>query len=149
MTYEIKPVTEQDKKWSIGVAAKSMLEDEVGRADLYSVARLSMLFNRVVKDETGLICWKDGKRVGMVGGILLPHHLKPNCTVLTELVWYIDPEHRRSRASLKLLNGYKQIIDEKADEGIFTLLSDTPIEDSSMERMGFKPYERNFIYRKE
>lgn len=149
MTYEIKPVTEQDKKWAIGVAAKSMLEEEVGRADLYSVARLSMLFDRVVKDETGLICWKDGKKVGMVGGILLPHHLKPNFTVLTEIVWYIDPEHRRSRASLKLLNGYKQIIDEKADEGIFTLLAHTPIEDASMERMGFKPYERNFIYRKE
>lgn len=149
MTYEIRLVTEQDKKWAIGVAAKSMLEEEVGRADLYSVVKLTMLFNKVVQDETGLICWKEGKRVGMVGGILLPHHLRPHYTVLTEIVWYIDPEHRRSRASVKLLNAYKQIIDDKADEGIFTLLAHTPIEDSSMERMGFKPYERNFIYRKE
>ena len=149
MTYEIKPVTEQDRQWSIGTASKSMLKDEVGRPDLYVPARLGMYFSKVVKDGTGLICWKDGKRVGMIGGILLPHHLKPSYTVLTEIVWYVDPDYRRSRASTLLLNGYKALIDEKADEGIFTLLAHTPIEDSSMERMGFKPYERNFIYRKQ
>lgn len=149
MTYEIKPATSQDRQWAIGVAAKSMLTDEVGRADLYVPTQLGMYYGKVVKDGTGLICWKDGKRVGMVGGILLPHHLKPSYTVLTEIVWYVAPEARRSRAATLLLNGYKALIDEKADEGIFTLLAHTPVEDSSMERVGFKPYERNFIYRKQ
>lgn len=149
MTYEIKPATEKDRQWVVGTAAKRMVEEEIGRSDLYVPAQIAMFFHRVVKDETGLICWKDGKRVGMVGGILLPHHLRPSYVVLTEIVWYVDPDYRQTRAATLLMNGYKKLIDEKADEGIFSLLAHTPVDDSSMERMGFKPYERNYIYRKQ
>lgn len=148
MTYEVRVATEADRRWVIHHASKDMIEQEVKRKDLFEPHQLHLLYHRVVKDGTGLICWKDGKRVGMIGGILLPHHLKPEMTVLTEIVWYIDPDYRQTRATLKLIQAYKGLIDEKADEGIFTLLAGTPIEDASMARFGFQPYERNFIYRK-
>lgn len=148
MTYQLKIAEESDRSWVVNIAAKEMIENEVGRLDLYSAQQLHLIYHKVVEDKTGIICWKDGVRVGLVVGILLPHHLKPSYTVLTEVVWYIHNDHRKSRATVMMLKAYRGLIDSKADEGVFTLLTDTPISDSSMERFGFQPAERNFIYRK-
>lgn len=147
MTYIIKPVTEDDRKWVVQKAAREMLFNEVKRPELYNPAQLSFLLSKVINDGTGLICWKDGVRVGLVCAMKTPHFLNPSHVTLTELIWYIDPEHRRTRATILLLRGFKELAEVHADEGIFTLLVETPISNESMEKIGFKPLERNFSYR--
>lgn len=148
MTYEIKPVTEMDRSWVVTVASKNMLKDEVKRPDLYNAQQLNLVFNKVLQDGTGLICWKDGKRVGAVGGILMDHFLAPGKKLMMEVVWYLHKDYRMSRAPLMMLKGYKKLVDEKADEGIFTLLPDSPIKDESLARYGFHLNEKQYIYRK-
>lgn len=147
MTYSIKPVTEDDRKWIVATAAKDMLFNEAKRPELYNPAQLSFLLNKVINDGTGLICYKGFERVGLVCGIKTPHFLNPSHVTLTELIWYITPKHRRSRATILLLNGFKELVREHADEGIFTLLMDTPISNTSMDKIGFTPLERNFSFK--
>lgn len=147
MTYTIKPVTQADHKWVVNEAAKEMLMDEVNRPELYNPLQLNLLLKKVISDGTGLICWKGGERVGLVCGIKTPHFLNPSHVTLTELIWYIKPSHRRTRATVLLLRGFKELVTQHADEGIFTLMMDTEISNESMSKFGFKPLERNFSIR--
>lgn len=148
MTYEIKPVTEMDRSWIVTVAGKSMIKDEVKRPDLYNPQQLNLIFNKVLQDGSGLICWKNGKRVGCVGGLLIDHFLSPGKKLMMEVVWFLHKDHRLTRAPLLMIKAYKALIDEKADEGIFTILPDTPIKDESLARYGFKLTEKQYMYRK-
>ena len=148
MTYVIKPAQPEDTPWIVEVAAKDMICNEVKRPELYDPDRLDPIVDKIVIEGTGLICWKDGERVGMVGGILVPHFILPTLKVLFEVVWYVESEHRQTRAPYLLMRGYKKLVDDKADEGIFTLLKDSPVKDASLEKLGFFLQEKHYIYRK-
>lgn len=146
--YTTRSATPEDTTWIVEVAAKDMICNEVGRPDLYNTEQLDIVVDKIVDEGTGVICWKGGERVGMVGGILTPHFLLPTYKLLFEVVWYVDPNHRQTRAAYLLLNGYKKLIDATADEGIFTLLKDSPINDSSLAKLGFNLQEKHYTYRK-
>lgn len=148
MTYVIKPAQPEDTPWIVEVAAKDMICNEVGRPELYQPDRLDPIVDKIVIEGTGLICWKDGERVGMVGGVLTPHYLLPTRILLVEIVWYVENTYRQTRAPYLLMKGYKQLIEDKADEGVFTLLKHSPIKDSSLERLGFSFVEKQYLYRK-
>lgn len=148
MTYEIKPVTEMDRSWVVTVAGKRMIKDEVKRPDLYNPQQLHLIFNKVIQDGTGLVCWKDGVRVGAVGGLLMDHFLAPGKKLMMEVVWYLKEDCRNTRAPLLMLKGYKQLVEEKADEGIFTLLPNSPVKDETLSRYGFHLNEKQYIFRK-
>lgn len=149
MTYEIKQVTEMDRSWVVTVAAKNMLKDEVKRPDLYNAQQLNLVFNKVLQDGTCLVCWKDGKRVGVVAGVLMEHFLSPGKKLMMEVVWYLHKDYRKGRASLLMLKGYTGLVEDKADEAIFTLLPDSPIKDESLARYGFHLNEKQYLYRKQ
>lgn len=147
MTYEVKPVTEGDRSWVVNTAAKEMLENEVRRPELYNPQQLHLLYHKVVSDGTGLVCLKDGERVGVVGGVLFPHFLNPGIRVLAEVVWYVSPSARFSRAPYLMMKAYRDLISVRADEGMFTLLHDTPIKDDSLAKLGFEFRERHYLFR--
>lgn len=148
MTYHIKPFTEMDRSWIVSIAAKKMLKDEVKRPDFFNAQRINLIFNRVLEDGTGLMCWKDGKRVGAVAGFLVDHLLCPDRKTLMEVIWYLDKDERNSRAGLLMLKGYTQLANEKADEAVFTTLPDTPVRDESLARYGWHLTEKQYTLRK-
>lgn len=144
MTYEIKVATEADRKWSIEVAGKQMMCSEMKRPDLYNKQQLHLVYNLIIKDETGLICWKDGERVGCVAGIKTKHFLNPNIDFIFEVVWYVDRNVRNTRVPYLLMKHYTEMVKEKADEGVFTILGHTPIKDESLAKFGWKLQERHY-----
>lgn len=146
--YEIKVVTEADRKWAIDVAAKAMIKKEANRADLYNPQQLHLVFNKILADGTALIAWKDGKRIGCVAGVLTPHFLDPRKKILFEAVWYVDPEHRKTRATYMLMKQYAELCMSVADEGIFTILGHTEIKDESLAKLGWHLQEKHYNLRK-
>lgn len=149
MTYRITPITDEHYVWLTDVAAKNMICDEASRPDLYNPAQVELICEKVIQDGTGLICVTDtGQYAGAVGGILTPHFMNPVKTLLFEIMWYVHPAHRLTRAPYLLMKGYRDMVAEKADEGIFTILGTTPIKDSSLEKLGFTLQEKHYSYRK-
>lgn len=147
MTYKIKVATEEDRRWAIHVACKYMIEKEVKRPDLFNVKQLHLLYHKLVKDGTGLIAWKGDERVGCVGGMLVDHLLNPDITMMYEAVWYVHPDYRSTRVPYLLMTSYKDLVQDRADEGVFTILGTTPIKDESLERMGWTLQEKQYTYR--
>lgn len=50
-----------------------------------------------------LVAEVDHKVVGMIAGYVHPYMFNNNVMQLGEIVWYVDPEHRATRAGLLLL----------------------------------------------
>lgn len=149
MKYEVKLATEADRKWAIETASKNMIMKEVKRPDLYNQRQLHLVYHKIVEDETGLIAWAGDQRVGCVGGLMMPHFLNPGKLLIFEAVWYVDEKYRNTRVPYLLMKGYRDMVVERADEGIFTILGDTPIKDESLAKMGWKLQEKHYSIRKE
>lgn len=85
------------------------------------------------------------KVVGFIGGVLLPHNFNPDVTVLQELFWWVDEEHRGTRAGKLLLNAYVEYGRANAHMVVMTLEHDSPVNPASLERMGFRVKEHNYM----
>lgn len=88
---------------------------------------------------------EDGALMGFVGGLLVQHFMNPKIRTLTELFWWVDPDHRRSRAALMLLETFMAYGKENADWITFSLEDHSPVSDRCLTRRGFKPRERAYL----
>ena len=146
--YEVKPISFDSFEWAVNVAAKNMINQEVKRPELYHRPTIEQLASRMLVDETGFIAYKEGRPVGAIGGILVPNIYNPQIFTLTELLWYVLPDHRQSRLGLLLLKSYKELADERADEATLSTLTASAINQRSLERLGFKLSEFCYLYQK-
>lgn len=136
-------------KWAVQVAGRNMLIHEVKRPDLYNREALEHLANKMMVDGTGILALHDGRPVGAIGGVVMPHIYNPNVTVLAELLWYVLPEYRNGRAGLLLLKAFRKLADEIADEATMSTLPSSDIKEETMAKFGFKFGEKGFHYKKE
>lgn len=86
-----------------------------------------------------------GKLTGFIAGMLAEHPYNAAITVLTELFWWVDPEHRGSSAGARLLQAFTEYGREHADWIVMTLEAKSPIDPQSLERRGFKHFESSFL----
>lgn len=94
-------------------------------------------------------CWiaerLDGTRVGFIAGVMHPHFFNPLLTCLTELLWWVIPDARGSRAAHGLLNAFTRYGREHADWVTMVLGTITPVKPRALERLGFVYREANFL----
>ena len=142
--YSVEVLTPMDFDWAINVAAKNMIIQEVGRPDLYNHDRFLELGNLMMAEGTAFIAKKDGRPIGAIGGILNPNLFNPNRMVLAEILWYVHPSHRTGRAAYLLIKSFKELGERLADETTMCILSESPIHDKTMEKLGFTFREKAF-----
>lgn len=83
--------------------------------------------------------------VGFIAGALTPHPYNPSITVLSELFWWVDEQERGSRAGALLLAAFITFGEQHADWIVMTLEEASPVNPATLERRGFKPYERSYL----
>jgi hypothetical protein len=83
--------------------------------------------------------------VGFIAGYLIAHPYNPELTLLSETFWWVQEEHRRSRAGLMLLDKFTDYGAENADWITFALESHSPVNDKCLTKRGFKIQERSFL----
>ena len=100
--------------------------------------------------EHELFCVADnnGEVVGMAAGLKSPMVMNSAVTVGAELCWWVDPEHRKSTAGIKLL----KCLENQAKDGGVDVWSMMLLESSNPEaaakiydKMGYVKAERTFI----
>lgn len=122
-----------DSKYLIGCA-----DTEYGRSLLANLINKHVFlvseFNSIL---TGFIC-----------GLIAPHYFNPNFMTLTELLWWVKPEYRHTRAGAMLLNNYIEI-GREFDWCVMTLEDKSPIKPESLLKRGFKFKEQSYILERE
>lgn len=83
---------------------------------------------------------------GFIVGLLGPSFYNDDVVQLTELFWWVSPEHRGTRAALLLLNAFVAVGKARAHQVIMTLEDNSPVNPVTLERRGFRPKETNFLF---
>ena len=144
MSYEIKPYELSDIVWAVEVAAYNSITQDAKREELVNLKRWYELGKIIDEHGIGFIAWKGEERVGMIGSLIAPNIFNPEIRTSTILVWYVLPEHRKSRASLLLFKEMEKESLIAADEMTFSLQADNLIKESTLDRLGFKKAEVAF-----
>lgn len=84
-------------------------------------------------------------RLGFIAGVCQPHFFNPGVRVLSELFWWVAPEHRATTTGARLLNAYLDWGRAYADWIVFTLETQSPVNPASLERRGFRLHERSYL----
>jgi RimJ/RimL family protein N-acetyltransferase len=114
---------------------------DINHEDLYLTLDMLRLSGVV------FIAEKDGKPIGSICGIVSTNLWFPKEKDLTELFWWVTPEHRGSSAALRLL---KALQDYAKDEPsiqrlIMTRESVSPICEDVYTKRGFELKESNYV----
>lgn len=83
--------------------------------------------------------------VGFISGYVVPHPYNPAIRMLSESFWWVEEEHRGSRAGMLLLNAFLDWGREHADWITFGLEANSPVGDEVLLKRGFRLQERNFL----
>ena len=83
--------------------------------------------------------------IGFISGTVTPHAYNPEIRVLTETFWWVQEEHRGSRAGLLLLNEFTEWGKQNVDWITFSLEHHSPVKDTCLTKRGFKLQERAFL----
>lgn len=87
----------------------------------------------------------DGEPVGFIAGVLHPHHFNPEVVCLSEMFWWVTPAHRQSRAGWMLLSTFTLFGHGAANLIIMTLEAESPVKFGTLERLGYRVKETNFL----
>jgi hypothetical protein len=144
---KVVPLTEDDVKWFVEVAAVNMLIDEVKRPELVNLNQLYLLAFTGMQSDTAFVVKKGEECIGALGAIVIPNLFNPDLTTLVEVFWYVLPDYRNTRAGALLLKAFEERANEVADEATLSLLGSSTVNVATLEKRGFMLNE--FCFRKQ
>lgn len=111
-----------------------------------TAAYMEKLFHALVNNHILAVAeTKDGKVAGMIGAIYTTTPLDDQCLLLSELFWWVFPEHRGTRAGWLLLKFLEEVAAHHKVPLVMSTLMTSPDVEKLLTRHGFVPAERTFI----
>lgn len=145
MQITLRPGVEADLDW-LQSELKAFADFHGSRLSLYGdpeYVRRYMLSH--MRDHVLLVAETEHGQVGFIAGFITQHPFNPRIRVLTETFWWVNEEHRGSRAGLMLLNAFTDIGKDKADWIVFTLEHHSPVTDRCLLKRGYQLRERQYL----
>lgn len=84
-------------------------------------------------------------KIGLLIGVITPHIFNPEIKVLAEMLWWVTPVHRRTKAGYLLMKEYLRWGKENVDWITFSLQGNTPVKESTLNRFGFRHIEAAYL----
>lgn len=104
----IREATEQDIPRIVEMGSRSLREGPYKDLVGDNPERTGKLAFDVLKKGMILVAELDGELVGLLGFIVFPHYFSGELTA-GEVMWYVEPEHRKSFTALALLRGAERM----------------------------------------
>ena len=111
------------------------------------------LVSEWIRHQVFFVAWHAGppsSRIGFIGGPLGPHPYNPELVALTELFWWVVPQHRGTHVGARLLLEFEEHARANGAHLVVLSLEETTIErgmvdPSSLTRRGYRPKERSYL----
>lgn len=145
----IRPAAQDDVPWLLDALTEFDLEFPAHRSLFRDAEYVSVQLRQAIDAGPFYVAEVpvgdgQGYAVGFMLGALLPHYLNPEVRVLVELLWWVDPAYRSTRASSLLLDAYLAYGREHADWVMVTERCTEPGR-RAFARRGLRSYERNYL----
>jgi N-acetylglutamate synthase-like GNAT family acetyltransferase len=107
---------------------------------------LKILTYIIVGGGLGLVSETKNKLNGMLLAIKTPYLWDNNKTIMSEIAYWVEPEHRGSTAGYRLLNEYVKQCETMKDNGKIDSYTISQMEGQNLNysRFGFKPIEHTW-----
>lgn len=92
----------------------------------YDEERVADSLSAIINMGVILVMIKEEAIIGFIMGVLVPLWYAPTTITAQELAWWMDPEHRKGMAGLKLLTAFEEWA--KASGANLIMISDLLIE---------------------
>jgi hypothetical protein len=138
----VRYATEEDKQW-----VKAQCKAFLGTLPMnipYDDARMDALW--AMPGLSCIIVEKDDVPHGLGVYTEMPHLFNQQIKTFTELVWWVCPEYRGTRAGLILLDAMDKVADG-SDVAVFSTEANSPITSRALTRRGYVPQEQAFVKR--
>ena len=146
MSIVIRRANENDLDW--------LLSELKAFADFFGTGKI--LFPSKLTDAEALLkTWiagqlmfmaeRDGERLGFIAGMIHQHVFNPEIRCLTEMFWWVPEKHRGTRAGLMLINEFAKWGKDNVDWVLFTLEDNSPVNEKSLTKRGFKLKEKQYL----
>lgn len=148
--YSLKVATEEDfddvKRLCLSFFHASIYNDKDIADD--KVETLISEFIHLTHDRIAILGLLEGQPCGLIAGVVQPL-LFNHARIASEIVWWVDEEHRRSKLGLQLLDAFEYWGEHiaKADYGQMVTLADDKSEhlDKYYRRRGYIPVEKAYL----
>ena len=133
----VEHLEEQDLQWAVDTAAYRMLTEELGRPELFNREHLFLVVKKGMDEGTVFVAKEGETPVGMLGALLFPSLFNPEIVVLAEVMWWVNPDHRKSRAGALLLKAFDDLGTLLKCEKTLSILPSSEINVQSLEKRGY------------
>lgn len=114
--------------------------------NLFNWQQMARMFLSHIESGILLLAEKDGQLVGGFGATIGGHPYNPDILSAFETFWWIEEEHRNSKAGLLLFNEYIKLAKEKACKMIhISKLEHSPFKETFLEKKGFSLVEKAYL----
>jgi GNAT superfamily N-acetyltransferase len=142
----VRRAEQSDVPWVLGQLRQFAAAYGTRRSLFGSETHAEALVGTLIEDQFVAIAERDGQPVGLIAGVLQPHPFNPDILVASELWWWVTPPARGTRAGHELLDAFEGwALEHEADLINFTLEADSPVRDRTLERRGYRLFERQFL----
>lgn len=141
----VRQATTEDIDWLIEECA------EFGRffdskIPLYNEEHLrSVVLPSLINSHLFLVAEVRGEKAGFIAGLYTSHFLNPLITTLTEILFWVTPKLRGSRAAIMLIEAYTQWGKLNADWISMTVESASHLNEKSILKRGFRFKEKSYF----
>jgi len=121
----------------------------IGASIEYDEASFAETLRGMIENDQATVMVAEGASiVGMIAGLLFPAFFNHAHLTGQELVWWVDPEHRRGRAGIMLFSALEDWAKESGAQ-TFSMMSIEPLKTDEVnqmyERKGYTVHEHSFI----
>ena len=122
---------------------------EALRNPKYNYRGVQNFLTMILKSGTIIVGEVDGVIQGMLIAGVDNNPWLPHVKTLKELAWWVEPEYRNTSLGYRILKEYIRVGKLGREVGAIsnftiTTLMESPIRD--LERFGWKPIEKNYVY---
>lgn len=83
--------------------------------------------------------------IGLIVGAITPHLFNPKIKILAELLWWVDPAYRNTRAGYLLLKQFVSWGRKNVDWVTFSLEENSPVNEKTIIKQGFRKMEHSYL----
>jgi len=149
----VRHATQADDDAVIDVLKQFAEEQPLGKlkveAGQYNDHHVRKVLNAVRTGGLLLIAQQKEQIAGVFMAVVTPDIWVPNMRIMSELVWWVNPDYRDSSAGLRLLKEYTKIGEEMTKKGSISTFTMTLLENSpkiNLEKRGWSPVETNYVF---
>lgn len=104
----------------------------------------SLILN-LLTNHLFLVAELDGDMAGFIAGLIAPHILNPSIKVLSELFWWVKPEHRETKVGGSLFKEFEKYGEDNCQWIVMIIESISPVKPESFLSRGYKLKEQAFL----